>query len=246
MDGQRGPAGIGELVERARAVAEYVLRRLTRIVRRRKRFDLKVPDDKAAVIVDYIQIADAGKQRFESGQSPVGEPYRNRMAARQARNTADMVVVLVGDDDGRQIFGGKAKAAETAGRLAEPKSTVEQNPGGSGLNDQGIAPTAAAQRCEAHRAAHFGVAGVIASGLLQLCLQQREDAPCAWGFRSRTFGVLHPDLAALVRIGNADPELLILLAGIAAPERQPRPAAAGLALAVDVRIQVAHVVEALR
>src|SRR5882672_12576167 len=102
----------------------------------------------------------------------MGEPNRNGMAARQPRDTADMVFVLVGDDDGRQIFGGEAKAAETGGRLAEPESTVEQNPGGTGFDDQGIAPTAAAQRCEAHLAAHFGVAGVITSNLLQLFLQQ--------------------------------------------------------------------------
>jgi hypothetical protein len=73
------------------------------------------------------------------------------MTTRQPRDTADMVVVLVGDDDGGKIFGGKAKAAETGGRLAESESTVEQNPGGTGLDDQGIAPTAAAQRCGSAR-----------------------------------------------------------------------------------------------
>src|SRR6267142_2608969 len=99
------------------------------------------------------------------------EPSPNTYCAgsRASCDTADMVFVLVGDDDGRQIFGGEAKAAETGGRLAQPESTVEQNPGGTGFDDQGIAPTAAAQRCEAHLAAHFGVAGVIiTSNLLQL------------------------------------------------------------------------------
>src|SRR5258708_21033616 len=141
---------IGKHAQPARAVAEYELGRFARIVRHRKRLHLQVVDRESFVIANHPDVGNIGEQRLEPGQRPGRKPDRNVGAARETDHAANGIVVLMRDDDGRDVFGNEPETGKPGHGSGKSKTAVEQQPRASRLDDQRIALTAAAQRSEPH------------------------------------------------------------------------------------------------
>src|SRR4029079_319980 len=100
------------------------------------------------------------------------------MLARQSRNSADVIVVLVRYDDRGEIFGAHAKTGQASRRICEAESAIQKNARAARLHQQGIALTAAAEGSKAHFSAR-GTRRESASRaavLFEVLLQDRENA----------------------------------------------------------------------
>ena len=78
------------------------------------------------------------------------EKYIQFITTRDGGDTADMVAVLVGYQDGVQIPGRKTNAGQASRQIAWAEAAVDQDAGTARLDHQGIATTAATERGEAH------------------------------------------------------------------------------------------------
>ena len=148
MRGQR--PGVGEQSKTHGAVAEYELRRFTRIVRNGIRLDFNGANRKTAVTIENLDRVNSGKTTGRSLQRAVSQPHRNVELARQARRAADMIVVLVGNQDGVDRGGVYIATGKTREGIAQGKPAVDENARPLNFNQQAIAIATAAQRCEAH------------------------------------------------------------------------------------------------
>src|SRR5207237_5913115 len=66
-------------------------------------------------------------------------------------NAADVIVVLVRDDDGGKRLGLDADPREPRGRIANAETAVDQNASGTSFDNEPVAFAAAADRREAHQ-----------------------------------------------------------------------------------------------
>jgi hypothetical protein len=64
-----------------------------------------------------------------------------------------MIGMIVGDCDGDNTVGIDAEAQQSTSSFARTETAVDQNPSASCLNQPGIPPAAATERCESHRKA---------------------------------------------------------------------------------------------
>ena len=85
-------------------------------------------------------------------QRPGGRPDRQRELAREPRDAAEVVVVLVGDQDGGNLLGLHPQAGEAAHGLAQAESAVQQQARVLHLDEKRVALTAAAEEGETHQA----------------------------------------------------------------------------------------------
>jgi hypothetical protein len=129
-----GTTDIGEHAQPARAVAEYVLGRFARIVRHRKGLYIQVANRERFVVVDHPDLGHVGEQSLETSERSRGQPYGNAVAASEPGYAADVIIVLMGHDNGAEIFGNKPKASETVYGSGKAKAAIEQQPGAACLD----------------------------------------------------------------------------------------------------------------
>jgi hypothetical protein len=67
----------------------------------------------------------------------------------QSGQTADVIGVLVGDQDGVEVRRGFPDGLEPLGQLTAAETSVYQDAGAPGSDQRGVAPAAAAQHCDA-------------------------------------------------------------------------------------------------
>jgi hypothetical protein len=74
------------------------------------------------------------------------------MALGECRNAADMIRVLVSDENRGQVAGHEAAPREPRCGIADGETAVDQDPGRAGFDDEAVAFAAATQGGEAHLA----------------------------------------------------------------------------------------------
>ena len=79
-------------------------------MRYRVRLDQDVPDRKWSVSLDQAQVDIGIEQSFQSPVGPCRHPSGQRVLAREARDAADVIVMLVRYDDGGELFGANTEA----------------------------------------------------------------------------------------------------------------------------------------
>jgi|GEM_PF-6736292 len=146
----RQRTGVGQEPQAVRAVAEYKLRRFARVVRHRIRLDLDITHRKPLVTIENAHGIDLRETFCRRLRTTVGNPHRDIEFSGKARSAADVIVVLVRDQNRVQGISGNAAAGQPRHRIAEGKSAVGKNSRCADFNQQAIAFAAAAQRCEAH------------------------------------------------------------------------------------------------
>ena len=140
--------------------------------------------------------------RAHRDERAVREIDRKVVAAREARDAAGVVVVLVRDQDRGEIARARGRGARDAVTVSDDVETaIDQNAGGAGLDDEAVAFAAAAQRCEAHQSRIS----------LQLIVEQREDAVRRRRLLARAFLVEHVHFGALAHVLHEHAILLVLL-----------------------------------
>src|SRR5256885_7787041 len=82
------------------------------------------------------------------------DPSGNAMLASEARNAADMVVMLMGYYDRRQILGTYSQAGKPPGGVGHAEAAIEHDASTARFNQQRISLTSAPQRREPHCSAH--------------------------------------------------------------------------------------------
>ena len=145
---RRGLPGVGQHAEPATSIAGDILHRLACVMRNgiRRQFQVayrqplsvaaKVENDVIAMFLHCLIGAEA-------------EPDRNAMAACELEYAADMVLVLMGNDDTRQVSRAYAQSLQAPFRLADGESAIEHDNGARrsrhGGNQQRITFAAASQ-----------------------------------------------------------------------------------------------------
>src|SRR6476661_5833174 len=127
---------IGQEAETPVTVAEDELRRLARVVRHRVRMDLQIADREGKMAVDERDERNHRARRTDRIERAVREIDRNLVAPREPRDTAGVVVVLVGDEDCREIGGRETETREAPFGLSHVETAVDEYPGRSGLDDE--------------------------------------------------------------------------------------------------------------
>ena len=79
-----------------------------------------------------------------------GQPDRQIIPAGQQANPANVITMLVGNQQRRQIIGGTAEPRHAPFCFAAGKTAIDHHQGGACSDQGGITPAAAAQRCKAH------------------------------------------------------------------------------------------------
>ena len=144
MDRRR--ADVGQYAQPAVAIAEDILHRLPRVVRDRKGKDLEIANGEGGVTIDHDGLhPTTGEGRGRGDERAVGEMDRDAIAAGETRDAADVIVMLVSDDDGGQALGLDAKPREAADRIVESEAAVEHDPRAAVFDDERVAAAAAAE-----------------------------------------------------------------------------------------------------
>src|SRR6185437_8459263 len=153
LDVRRADTEVGDHAEAPRAVADHELDRLARVVRHRKRAHLERADREYFVAVETE--AAHGTDEALAGRVDRAErrPYGNPVSCRERRDPANVVAMLVRDEDRCDRRGIDSKARETNARVAHAEAAVDQDRGAARLDDEAVALAAAAQRSEAHSGA---------------------------------------------------------------------------------------------
>jgi hypothetical protein len=146
-----GRAEVGEHAQAQVAVREHVLHRLARIVRHRERLDQDRADREPRVRVDEPH-QHRGKVRREPLRRAAREVHRDRVALGEARDAADVVVMLVGHADAVDRGRRHAARLELRNRRGQREAAIHHHARARALDDQPVARAAAAQRGETHAA----------------------------------------------------------------------------------------------
>ncbi len=143
---------IGQNPQPMRTVADHILHRLARVVRNGDGPDFERADREGVVAVEAIDVRHPLETLGHLAERPECRPYRGCVARGKRRHPADVVRMLMGDEDRSQIVGGQAAPGEPLFGIANAETAVDQDPGRAGLDDEAIACAAAAERSEAQRA----------------------------------------------------------------------------------------------
>ncbi len=150
LDVGRGHAEVGQHAEAPRAVADDVLHRLARVVRNGYRLDLQRVDREPVVAVEAVDVRHALEALRDRGQRAERGPDRNAVPRRERRNTADMIGVLVRDEDRGERRRLEPEPGEASRRAPNAEAAVDQDARAARLDDEAVAFAAAAQGGEAH------------------------------------------------------------------------------------------------
>ena len=145
-------AGIGQQAKAAGAIAENKLRGLARIMRHGIRFDLDGINRKFFCAIEHPDIINTGETRNRGLQGAVGQPDRRFEFARETRDATNVIVMFMRNQNGIYRFGSDTQSCQPANGIGKTKPAISQYPRASRLDQQPIALTAAAQRCEPHHA----------------------------------------------------------------------------------------------
>jgi len=124
-------------------------------VRHRERIDLQPPDLERRVGIEALHPNPVELD-------PHGRPCTGRDIDRNAHpccetsDAADVIVVLVRDEHGIDVFGGKSEPGETLDRLLECEAAIQHHARIPPLDDQRVAAAAASERCKSHRGGQTG------------------------------------------------------------------------------------------
>src|SRR5579862_3666670 len=150
LDVTRRHADVGQHAEPLRAIADDELDRLARIVRHRKWPHLHHADRKHVMAVEAEHPRQPGNALARHRQRPERAPYRDAEAACERSDAADVIGVLVRDDDRADRIGRHAEAPKAHDRVAHPEPAVDQDARITDFDDERVAFAAAAQGGEAH------------------------------------------------------------------------------------------------
>ena len=124
-------------------VRNDVLHRLPSIVRHGVRVYLDVADRESGAAVDEVDAYCAGSVTLAGfyGGAPraVREPYRQAVLRGECEHAADVVVVLMGDDDRTDVGRRKAEAREPPRSFAWAETAVEKKPRTAHFGHQTVA-----------------------------------------------------------------------------------------------------------
>ena len=122
----RARAGVGEHAEPLRAVRAGELQRLVGIVRDREGMQQEVADLDRPPSRAKLSRSGGGDVRPQARHVPSAHPQRQPVASRQGDRAADVVTVLVGDEDRVQIARSEAGSAESSLELAQAEPAVRR------------------------------------------------------------------------------------------------------------------------
>ena len=123
LDVRRRHADVGQHAEPARAVADDELHRLARVVRHRERPDLERRRSRTRRGCRSRRRASMpSKRAADRRQRAERRPDRDPVARRERRHAADVIGVLVGDEDRGQRVRGEAERARGAPRCRARRS----------------------------------------------------------------------------------------------------------------------------
>lgn len=168
---------IGKDTQSYDTIGKNKLRRLPCIMRDGERRDLKVTDGKTRMMIDQPDprsILRAGLRRHRTGsrQRAVRHPQRNLVLARQARGAADVIPMLMGNDDGVDFRWHDPEPFQPALDLANAETAIKQDagdrPAGMRFDNQGITFATRTERGETQPTYH--------RRLLQLLVKKTQDA----------------------------------------------------------------------
>jgi RNA polymerase sigma factor (sigma-70 family) len=118
---------------------------LARIVRHRDRNDLEHADRESLVAVEPVDMAHPFEAVGDDGERAKRRPHRRAVPRGEGRYAADMIRMLMGDEDCRQVAWREPEAFEARFGIAKPEAAVDQYAGAAGLDDEAVALAAAAQ-----------------------------------------------------------------------------------------------------
>jgi hypothetical protein len=120
-------------------------------VRHRERTHLERAHREAVVAVEAVDAVHAGEALADDGHRAEGQPHGDAVLRRERGDAADVVGVLVRDDDRVDVARREAEAAEARRGVAHAEAAVDHDARGARLDDEPVAFAAAPQRREAHQ-----------------------------------------------------------------------------------------------
>ena len=127
------------------------MNRLSGVVRNGKGAHFDRVDCKMVMAVEPEHARQRGKTLGDGGQRAERQPDRRLVPCRECRHAADMIAVLVGDDDRGDAFRFNAQAGKARDRVADAEAAVDQHAGAAAFDQQAVALAAAAETRETHR-----------------------------------------------------------------------------------------------
>ena len=114
------------------------------------RRDLERVDREPFVAVEAVHVRHALESRRHRGQRAERRPDRNAVARGERRHAADVVGVLVRDEDRGQRRRREPEPPEARRGVADAEAAIDQHARAARLDDEAVALAAAAQGREAH------------------------------------------------------------------------------------------------
>lgn len=128
------------------ASREYILNRLTRIVRNRKGLNFEIPNTKRLMAIDDTKIETVTIYYPAGHPRSVSHPDRQGMLSRQTKNAADVITMFVRHQYSGKIGRQLAQAQHTGSGLPQPEATIEHYARCPRLDKQRVTSAAAAER----------------------------------------------------------------------------------------------------
>jgi hypothetical protein len=95
--------------------------------------------------VEAVDLRHALEPHRHRGKRAERRPDGNAVARRESGHPADVIGVLVGDEDRRQRRRFEPEAREADRRAADAEPAIDQDPRAAGLDDEAVAFAAAAK-----------------------------------------------------------------------------------------------------
>src|SRR5438552_12312608 len=152
FDVRSGYAKIGQNAQPPVPVGADELHRLARVVRHGKGPDFYIANLEHIVAVETVYVRQDRETLRDHCQRAESEPYGCSEPRRERRDAADMIGMLVRDDDRGNGLGRDADPREPRDRVPDAEPAIDQHPRRADLDQQAIAFAAAAQRRETHAA----------------------------------------------------------------------------------------------
>ncbi len=146
----RRHAEVRQHAQTVRAVADDVLHRLARVVRNGYRLDFQRADRESVMAVETVDAGHALEPFRYRGQRAERRPHRNAMPCGERRDAADMIGVLVRDENRGERRGRESEPGEASRRAANAEPAIDQDARAARFDDEAVAFAAAAQGGEAH------------------------------------------------------------------------------------------------
>src|SRR5574343_646636 len=124
-----------------------ILNRFPGIVRHRKRRNFQGANREGTMAIDDAQV-EIRRIRPTPSQSAMGQPDRQAEFTGQTKNTADMVAMLMRDNDAGQVLHPPFEPLQTRLGFLEPEAAIEHQAGFARLDEQRITSAATAERGE--------------------------------------------------------------------------------------------------